>query len=110
MRYGDVIKLRHVIGTPNPGLFANSFVGGGQRGCNMIKLISSQSDRPLSKRLDDDLPIPPSDGGAAVGSAGGIVRTSALRKLLVLVETQPRNWTYDFCPGTASPRGSGCGS
>jgi hypothetical protein len=45
---------RHAIAKLHRGLFADSLGGTGQRGCNMIKLISSQSDQPLSKRHDDE--------------------------------------------------------
>jgi len=52
----------------------------------MIKLISSQSDWPLPDRLCETPPLPASDRGAM----RSIERThDALRKLLVLIETQP---------------------
>lgn len=69
-------------------LFANSILGQGATRLHMIKLISSQSDRPLPKRLYEDLPAPVSDGGIAVGSAGRTAGHGALRKLLVLIEAQ----------------------
>jgi hypothetical protein len=59
----------------------------------MMKLVS---DQPLSKRLDDDLPTLSPHGDVVVGFAGGAIGTSALRKLLVLVETQPLNLSHDF--------------